>query len=335
MRNRIQSSWFAIIATLILIIIFSVKAIQRERRTYLLKESSYLGKGVWEAPSLFTDQLTKGEERALIIYGEDLIANTAKYLGPKGIVAQQSNGMNCQNCHLDAGKRIWGNNFGAVYSTYPRYRERSGSIENIYKRVNDCFERSLNGKPLDTNSKEMKAIYAYIKWLGKDVPKGEKPYGSALGKIEYLERAADPARGKAVYIQYCQSCHGVNGEGQLNPDSVGYGTPPLWGKHSYNDGAGLFRLSSFAFFVKNNMPFKLATPESPVLTNEEAWDVAAFVNSQPRPHKDQQNDWPDVSKKPADFPFGPYADSFTQQQHKYGPYKPIDQWRRLNQKNKK
>ncbi|MGI8635658.1 MAG: c-type cytochrome, partial [Segetibacter sp.] len=91
----------------------------------------------------------------------------------------------------------------------------------------------------------------------------------------------------------------------------------------YNDGAGLYRLSSFASFVSSNMPYNVASRQHPVLSNEEAWDVAAFVNSQPRPRVDQRKDWPDVTKKPFDAPYGPYADSFKQQQHKYGPYEPI------------
>lgn len=72
------------------------------------------------------------------------------------------------------------------------------------------------------------------------------------------------------------------------------------------------------------MPFNQATYQHPVITVEDAWDVAAFVNSQPRPHKDQHTDWPNIAKKPADFPFGPYADTFTVQQHKYGPFAPIE-----------
>jgi len=71
------------------------------------------------------------------------------------------------------------------------------------------------------------------------------------------------------------------------------------------------------------MPFNQATHNNPKLTNEEAWDVAAYVNSQPRPSKDMSKDWPDISKKPFDHPFGPYADGFSETQHKYGPYKPI------------
>lgn len=268
----------------------------------------------------------------LIWYGHELVANTTKYLGPKGSVLQISNGMNCQNCHLAAGTKPWGNNYGAVYSTYPKFRDRSGGTETIYKRVNDCFERSLNGTALDTTSKEMQAIYAYIKWLGEDVQRGEKPKGSGIAELPYLNRAADPQKGKEVYVQKCQTCHAANGEGVLNLAGNGYAYPPLWGKNSYNNGAGLFRLSRFAGYVKTNMPFG-ADYHTPQLSNEEAWDVAAFVNSQPRPTKDLKNDWPDISKKPVDHPFGPYADSFTEQQHKYGPYGPIKDYRDQQKKS--
>jgi thiosulfate dehydrogenase len=277
----------------------------------------------WIAPNLSFDNTTIGEERELIIYGEELIAHTSKYIGPKGSVAQLTNGMNCQNCHLQAGKKAWGNNYAAVFSTYPKYRDRSGRVESIYKRVADCMERSLNGVAVDSNSREFKAIEAYIKWLGKDVAKNKKPHGSGIEKLEYLDRAADPKKGEIVYMNQCQSCHGAKGEGLLTPNGNEYAYPPLWGDYSYNDGAGLYRVSNFAGYVKNNMPYQLTSHQNPKLSNEECWDVAAFVNSQPRPHKDQKNDWPKIEKKPIDFAFAPYADNFTEEQHKYGPYKPI------------
>jgi thiosulfate dehydrogenase len=269
------------------------------------------------------DNELTGETRELILYGEELIAHTAQYLGPNGSVAQLTNGMNCQNCHLDAGSRPWGNNYGGVYSTYPKFRDRSGGIESIYKRVSDCMERSLNGKAIDSNSREFKAIYAYIKWLGKDVKKGVKPWGAGIEKLAFLERPADPLQGREVYLAKCQSCHLAGGEGQKLEHGNGYVYPPLWGDHSYNDGAGLFRISNFAGFVRNNMPFNQASRHAPQLTDQECWDVAAYVNSQPRPHKDQITDWPNRTKKPVDFPFGPYSDPFSEKQHKYGPYPPI------------
>lgn len=274
----------------------------------------------WRAPG--EDSFPSGKDGELIRYGKELIAHTSTYLGPKGKVATMSNGMNCQNCHLDAGTKPLGNNYSAVYSTYPKFRARSGTKETIEKRINDCFERSLNGKPLQSTSREMKAMLAYMKWLGTGVEKGKTPKGAGLQKLAFLDRAADPKMGSAIYEAKCISCHGKNGEGLLNPDNTSYTYPPLWGDHSYNDGAGLYRISGFAGYVKNNMPLG-ASHENPQLTDEEAWDIAAYVNSRPRPHKDQKNDWKDLSKKPIDFPFGPYADKFSEKQHKYGPFKPI------------
>ncbi len=273
---------------------------------------------VWIAPD--SSEISKEKNADQISYGRELIANTAHYLGPKGNVLQMSNGMNCQNCHLKAGTVPFGNNYSAVASTYPKFRERSGGMENIYKRVNDCFERSLNGKSLDTTGKEMQAIVAYIKWLGKDVPKGEKPKGAGLTELAFMDNAADPEKGKIVYVEKCITCHMANGEGKLNGSTYQY--PPLWGPNSYNKGAGLYRLSRFAGYVKSNMPQNV-TYDAPQLSDEEAWNVAAFVNSQARPEKDLSKDWPKIASKPVDHPFGPYADKFTEQQHKYGPFGPI------------
>ena len=283
----------------------------------------------WMAPDV--NAITDASLKAQIEYGKDLIAHTAKYLGPNGSVAQMTNGLNCQNCHLNAGTKVYGNNYGSVASTYPKLRARSGSVENIYKRVNDCFERSLNGQALDTTSKEMQAIVAYINFLGSNVEKGKKAEGSGFKDLGYLERAADPKKGKLVYETKCQSCHQPGGNGLLNPSKTEYTFPPLWGTASYNDGAGLYRLSNFAKYVKYNMP-QGASHESPQLPDEEAWDVAAFVNSQPRPHINVPQDWPDKSKKPVDHPFGPYKDNFTEKQHKFGPFQPIVDEQKKNAK---
>jgi thiosulfate dehydrogenase len=276
---------------------------------------------LWTAPDVNT--ISDEERKEKIIYGRELIAHTARYLGPHGVVMQISNGMNCQNCHLDAGTKPWGNNYGSVASLYPRFRARSGTVENIYKRVNDCIQRSLNGKPLDSAGKEMQAIKSYIEFLGSNVEKGQKAEGSGFKELAFLDRAADPQKGHLVYTSKCQRCHQPDGSGIVMPDGSEYVYPPLWGPHSYNNGAGLYRLSSFAKYVKYNMPFGV-NHESTQLTDEEAWDVAAFVNSQPRPMKEFTADWPDISKKPIDHPFGPFADNYSEVQHKYGPFKPIE-----------
>jgi len=286
-----------------------------------VKSSATKKEALWVAPD--TSQILHTKEGDLIRYGRSLIANTSDYFGPHGTISHSANGMNCQNCHLDAGTKPWGNNYGGVFSTYPKFRERRGAVETVVQRVNDCFQRSLNGTEIDSNSHEMQAILAYIKWLGSSVAKGKKPPGSGIQQLAFLGRPADAEHGKLVYVANCQRCHGPDGQGTLRPpDSTKYLYPPLWGPHSYNTGAGLYRLSRLAGYVKNNMPFGTSY-DSTVLSDEQAWDVAAYVNSQPRPKKFFKKDWPDISLKPFDHPFGPYTDSFSEQQHKYGPFAPI------------
>ena len=244
-------------------------------------------------------------------------------MGPKGSVSHSSNGLNCQNCHRDAGTRLFGNSFSGVAATYPRFGPRSNSMESVEKRINDCMERSLNGKTLDTNGREMKAMKAYINWVGKDVEKGKAPKGANVVDLPFLDRAADAEKGKTAFEKNCVSCHGIDGQGKMNADGITFQYPPLWGKHSYNISAGMLRLTKLAGYIKSNMPDLISSYEKPVLTDEEAWDIAAFINSMPRPEKKFSQDWPDISKKPVDFPYGPYKDSFSEAQHKFGPFAPI------------
>lgn len=322
-----ESKWFPITLGSIIILVIAKDLLQEKTapdisNTFIADETEPV-RDWWEAPPLW--DLPDGEEGNMVKYGRALIANTANYFGPKGIITTAGNGMNCQNCHLEAGTKPWGNNYSAVYSTYPRFRERSGSLESIPKRVNDCLQRSLNGQPIDSNSKEMLAIIAYMKWIGQYVKKGEKPKGAGITDLPLLHRAADPEKGKKIFVQHCQRCHGAKGEGEKDAFGISYIYPPLWGPASYTTAAGLFRLSRFAGYVKDNMPFGSSHYKTQ-LTDEEAWDVAAFVNSQPRPIKIFKEDWPNIAGKPFDHPFGPYVDTFTEKQHKFGPFGPIRQY---------
>jgi thiosulfate dehydrogenase len=274
---------------------------------------------LWVAPD--TTNLTAKD--SLIRYGRDLIIRTSYYLGPQGTVAQISNGMNCQNCHLKGGTVPFGNNYGSVASLYPRFRDRSGGLESIEKRVNDCIERSLGGSPIDSLSAEMRALVAYFHWLGKDVPSQKRAEGSGLYPLPYLPRAADTLRGKIAFQTKCESCHLKSGQGVRHPAKAEFVYPPLWGDSSFTTAAGLYRISNFARFVYANMP-QGATFERPLLTPEEAWDIAAYVLSQPRRQKTFPQDWPRLGTKPLDHPFGPYIDEFPETQHKYGPFPPIE-----------
>lgn len=319
--HLIKKYWLYILLVSLVAIVLACAAILGNNTNNTFKVNTYdAATNTWVPPLI--KNLPHTDSGELIRYGQELISNTSYYLGPKGTVAAISNGMNCENCHREGGTKFYGNCFSAVASIYPGFRARSGIVESIVFRINDCMKRSLNGNPLDSNSREMKAMVAYLKWLGKDVPKGIKPAGANSEELPYLSRKADTAMGKLVFLDKCQRCHGADGSGQLNAAGYGFVYPPLWGNNSYNTGAGMYRISRFAGFVKNNMPYG-TTYDNPELTNEEAWDVAAYVNSQPRPVKIFNEDWPDISKKAIDHPYGPYTDGFSEQQHKYGPYLPI------------
>jgi len=326
--KEIRSSWFPLLLGLIILIVvlnqllFSTSIVKDE----VLLPGAVTAADDWQAPDI--NNLPDDEQGRLIRHGHDLISNTSLFFGPKGSIASITNGMNCVNCHIDAGAKPFGGSFAAVASMYPMFRNRSGRIESIEFRINDCMTRSLNGKPIDSLSKEMQAMVAYLKWIGKDVPKNKKPLGAGLEDLEFLDRAADPAKGKQVFISLCTACHGQNGEGMLSHDSSFYLYPPLWGPNSYNTAAGLYRITRIASFIKNNMPYGLASHDTPKLTNEEAWDVAAFIISQPRPEKFFSEDWPKIETKSIDYPYGPFADKFSEKQHKYGPFAPIQEARK-------
>ena len=281
-----------------------------------------LADSLWQAPDSLS--IGEGPQGELIRYGQDLIARTGYYFGPAGTIDRHQNGMNCQNCHLKGGRQPWGNNFGGVASTYPKFKERRGAVESIAQRIADCFQRSLNGQAPDSGTREVHAMIAYLQWLGTNVPRGKKPAGSGIAALPFMKRAADPDKGKRAYDLKCSRCHGPGGAGLKDKDGKSYLYPPLWGDNSYNTGASFFRLSRLAGFIRDNMPWG-ADYRKKELTDEEAWDLSAFINSQPRPVKNFPGDWPDISLKPVDHPFGPFIDSYPPPMHKFGPFPPIMQ----------
>lgn len=181
----------------------------------------------------------------------------------------------------------------------------------------------MNGRALPLDSREMKAFLAYVKFISTGVPDGAKLAGAGLLPIKAPDRAVDLDRGAKLFAQNCAACHGADGQGQRAASGAGYQTPPLWGADSYNDGAGMTRVLEAAAFAKYVMP-PGTTVASAFLSDDDAYDIAGFVDSHSRPHKaNLANDFPNRLQKPADTPYGPYVDGFSDAQHKAGPFGPI------------
>jgi thiosulfate dehydrogenase len=282
---------------------------------------------IWTVPEI--GALPNNANGRLVRRGRDLIAATYAYIGPE--VADRAkrfagNNLACASCHLQAGTKKFGIPLFGLFGEFPRYSARSGAPMTIEDRLNSCMTRSMNGRALPVGAPEMQAMVAYIKFLSTGVAPGQLLPGMGTGKMPELDRPADPVRGERGYANACLTCHGPNGAGirrSLPTTDLGYMVPPLWGSDSFNDGAGMARLIAAANFIHFNMPHGVDYL-NPQLSPEQAWDIAAYVISQPRPHKaGLDKDFPDPLEKPVDTPYGPYADGFSEQQHKYGPFAPI------------
>ena len=285
------------------------------------------GATIWTVPEI--GALPDDANSRLVRRGRDLITATYAHIGPE--VADRAkrfagNNLACGNCHLQAGTKKFGIPLFGLLGVFPRYNARLGAEMTIEDRLNACMTRSMNGRALPADAPEMQALVAYIKFLSTGVAPGQLLPGMGTGNMPELDRAADPARGAALYANACVACHGPDGAGirrSLPTTDLGYMMPPLWGSDSFNDGAGMARLITAANFLHFNMPHGVDYL-NPQLSPEQSWDIAAYVLSQPRPHKaGLDKDFPDLLEKPVDAPYGPYADGFSEQQHKYGPFAPI------------
>ncbi len=196
--------------------------------------------------------------------------------------------MSCNNCHLNGGQRDRSLPLVGVVGMFPEYNRRSGRLFTLNDRIVDCFLRSQNatGAGADAEnlptltSKEVLAVAAYLTWLSKGYQVGSNPPWRGQNVIPAASlipvAKLDPQRGEELFQERCTTCHGADGQGVF----VGDKRPgPLWGPDSWNDGAGAARVYTLAGIIRYAMPY--LNPGS--LTDEEAQQLAAFINSKPRP----------------------------------------------------
>jgi thiosulfate dehydrogenase len=281
----------------------------------------------WPNPN--PDTMPAGLLKDTVLYGRKVFNETYAVVGPE--VADRAmryagNNLSCKNCHLGGGTQKFAIPMIGVYGMFPADMARENDVRTLEDRIQGCMERSMNGRSLPVTGKEMKGLVAYIQFLSRDIPVGKAPEGRGTPPLPPMARAADPKRGQQVFHDYCEECHQADGKGMRNGaagDAKGYMYPPLWGPDSFNDGAGMNRVITSSAFIHANMPFGTHY-DQPQVTAEDAWDVAAYINSQDRPKMSNlDRDYPNRARKPVDAAFPPYADNFPAAQHKYGPFQPL------------
>jgi thiosulfate dehydrogenase len=204
--------------------------------------------------------------------GRELFTDTAA-AAPQFV----GNDLKCSNCHLDRGRLansapLWG-----AYGLFPQYRSKNGHVNTFQERIQGCFKYSMNGKAPALGDPVLVALESYAAFLSRGAPMGVKLPGRGYPKLARPPLAPDHARGRSVYAANCALCHGADGAGQKADGQTVF--PPLWGPRSYNWGAGISDIDKAAGFIKANMPFS----EGGKLTDQEAWDVAAYIDGKPRP----------------------------------------------------
>lgn len=210
----------------------------------------------------------------------DMVRLGQKIFNDPGKYAPQyvGNSLRCANCHLAAGTLADSAPLWAAYPAYPAYRRKNKLVNSYQQRLQGCFRYSMNGTAPPFNDKVLLALESYSYFMAKGAPVGaDKLPGRGYPKLSETKAGFDISRGAKVYAARCAICHGDQGEGRKAGGQNVF--PPLWGKDSYNWGAGMHGVNTAAAFIHANMP--LGQPKS--LSVQEAWDVAAYIDSRPRP----------------------------------------------------
>jgi thiosulfate dehydrogenase len=290
----------------------------------------------WNIPSV--DVLPMDTFGKTVRYGQDLIIHTDATIGPDAADPARrfsGNGLECQSCHLNAGTKKFGLPLAGVWGLFPQFVAREDEVRTLEERINGCMERSMNGRALPVDGPEMKAMLAYIRFISAAVPTGHAAEGRGAPPLPLPATASDPKHGAVVFAETCSACHQPDGQGMRRDAADAdqrhrYQFPPLWGPDSYNDGAGMARPITAAAFIHANMP-NGADFSHPVVSVQDAFDVAVFIDSQKRPHRQGlERDFPDRALKPVDATYPPLLGPFPPDQHLTGPWQPIQQWMKAN-----
>lgn len=204
--------------------------------------------------------------------GRELVEDTSRHRLTRQFVG---NALDCTSCHLKNGTDPRAATFIGVATAYPAWSPREGRVISLEDRILNCFMRSCHGVRPPLGSEVSVSIAAYITWLSSGQPiqmNADRPAGpNAVASLKLDPGTGDRERGATLYARRCAGCHGQEGEGDDE-------NPPVWGDRSFNEGAGLANVLQLASWLKVAMPLDDAT-----LTDQQALDLASFINAHERP----------------------------------------------------
>lgn len=285
------------------------------------------------------NEIPKGKEGDLIRYGMQLLSNTSELIGPN--TPNQSlrfsgNNLNCTTCHQTGpsglpGTKKYSAPWTNVINDYPQLDKKTMTVFSLEMRIQGMLGKGQ--KTIKNDSKEMKAMVAYMMWLGRKAKPNQNMIGTKLnGNIILPNRPADPIKGKTLYAAHCVACHGDQGLGAKKPNfdnGGGYTFPPIAGGDTYDDGGHMFMIPLMTAFLYNNMP-QGASYEKPLLSVSDAYDIAAYVNSNlfHNHNRNRSGMYPNPAFRPEGFAIKEYFenDETGYERARFGPYKTKNWW---------
>lgn len=270
------------VIVLLAYIVIKSNVLDKQQVSTTLNDSTAL----WEYPSIKRVNADTDSGK-IILHGHHILMNTPKTVGPHAPgpnLKFAGNNLTCSNCHFRAGTEKSTFNLVGVSSRYPQYVPSYGDTLDLIQRINGCFERSMNGRALPKDGYEMRSIVSYLNYISTDIPKDMQVQYEGIPSIKPFKGTLDTAIGRQMYSEKCMTCHGSKGTGAPNnlvedPAGYVYLVPPIAGPDSYNNAAGMHSLEYAATFIYNEMPYN----DKGSLTLEQAYQIANYVNSLPRP----------------------------------------------------
>lgn len=295
-----------------------------------LKEYALLPPQPWIEPD--ANRIPAGAEGELVRRGIALLEHTPQHIGPHAPDPEHrlaGNNLNCSNCHQAGPSGLPGTKqhvlpfINAVHD-YPRLDVKSMRVITLEERVVGMMGHGQIA--VTPTHPDVVAIVAYMEWLGRASHPHQRMVGTGLQHLPALARAADPVVGKQLYTQRCMACHGATGEGIRSADFAtggGYQVPPIAGEDTFDDGGHMYLVPVLAAFLHAAMPLG-AQDAAPMITVEEAYDLAAYVDSDfPRRHSSVRGgQYPNPNFRPPGFcaPEALGTDAAALARAKFGPF---------------
>jgi len=265
--------------------------------------------------------------------------HTSETLGPDGNTVYADTGepyvatsTACSSCHFTGGHVPFGT---PVYQSPSKYKldpvtglglyfTPLGYHRDLEDSIIDCFRNCMNAERAPAKDDPvMVALVDYIHWVAdgiidpaaqanwKLLPPEAGPGLPAIAGVSALR--ADRVRGGALYANNCSDCHDKDGPGagEYRIGEERPRIPALWGSvDGYSRGAAFYRTPVLAAYVQKHMPYD----HPATLSNQDALDIAAFINAPDKPRgsgladvmycHDDPDGIPSALRKPADWLVG-------------------------------